>query len=122
MHPCKRTVTQKPYNTVREERSNFLVNMIHKYNTYSLFVCVCVCVCKHYYKPIYYVKFKNKRYVRTSGIGNTRRVVANSGESFMMSCLTQDNNLQIHGKYSNNSFYSRHIENMQETRAEKILE
>jgi hypothetical protein len=40
MHPCKRTVTQKPYNTDREERSNFLVNMIYKYNTYSLFVCV----------------------------------------------------------------------------------
>ena len=38
MHPCNRTVTQKPNNTDREERSNFLVNMIHKYNTYYLFV------------------------------------------------------------------------------------
>jgi len=49
-------------------------------------------------------------------------VVANSGESFMTYCPTQDSNLQIHENFSNNSFYSRHVENMQETRAEKILD
>ena len=79
-------------------------------------------MCEQYYKPINYVKFKNKRYVRTSGTVNTRSVVANSGESFMMSCPAQDNNLQIHENFSNNRFYSRHVENMQETRAEKILD
>jgi len=49
-------------------------------------------------------------------------VVSNSGENFVMSCPTQDSNLQIHENFSNNSFYFRHVENMQETRAEKILD
>jgi hypothetical protein len=57
-----------------------------------------------------------------SGTVNTRSVVANSGELFMMSCPTQENNLQIHENFSNNSFYSRQVENMQETRAKNILQ